>query len=216
MQNHISSEAIQAMEKQQRVHFINSLLGFKSVAMVGTSDQLGQTNLAIFSSFFHIGANPALVGMIFRPTPPERNTFSNIMETGFYTLNHLNESNYLQAHQTSARYDKSSSEFEMTGLQADYKDNFFAPYVKQSHIQLGIQFKEKVDLTINDTTLVIGEILHVYLPDECLSDDGFVHLERANTVTCSGLDSYHTTTQLDRLSYAKPDKPVSSIRALHK
>ena len=49
MQNHISSEAIQAMEKQQRVHFINSLLGFKSVAMVGTSDQLGQTNLAIFS-----------------------------------------------------------------------------------------------------------------------------------------------------------------------
>jgi hypothetical protein len=35
MQNHISSEAIQAMEKQQRVHFINSLLGFKSVAMGG-------------------------------------------------------------------------------------------------------------------------------------------------------------------------------------
>lgn len=211
MQNHFTSEAILAMEKQQRVHFINSLLGFKSVAMVGTSDLEGTTNLAIFSSFFHIGANPALVGMIFRPTPPERNTFSNLIATGFYTINHLNESNYLQAHQTSARYDKNCSEFDMTGLQAQYKDGFLAPYVKESNVQLGIQFREKVDLTINDTSLVIGEIMHVYLPENCVEADGFVHLEQANTLTCSGLDSYHATTRLDRLSYAKPNKEVTSL-----
>ena len=158
-----------------------------------------------------MGANPPLIGMIFRPSPPERNTYSNIIETGFYTINHVNETIYKQAHQTSARYDKEISEFEITGLTPEYKDAFFAPYVAESNIQLGIEFKEKIDLTINNTTLIIGEIKHIYIPENCLSKDGFVDIEKANTVTCSGLDSYHKTVQLDRLSYAKPNKEVSSI-----
>jgi flavin reductase (DIM6/NTAB) family NADH-FMN oxidoreductase RutF len=201
------------LEKQTRVHLINSLGGFKSVALVGTSDAEGNTNLAIFSSVFHIGANPPLMGLIFRPTPPERNTFNNIMETGYYTLNHINEALYKQAHQTSARYDKEVSEFERTGLVPKYKDSFFAPYVAQSNIQLGLAFREKIDIAINNTTLLIGEIIQLYIPEDCLGEDGFVDLEKANTITCSGLDSYHKTVQLDRLSYAKPDKELMSIKS---
>lgn len=208
---HITSEAIIAMEKQKRVHLINSLGGFKSVLLVGTSDAIGNTNLAVFSSIFHIGANPPLVGMIFRPTPPERNTYNNIIETGFYTLNHINETIYKQAHQTSARYDKGVSEFEVTGLKPEYKDNFFAPYVAESNIQLGVQFKEKIEITINNTTLLIGEIKQIYVPEDCVHSDGFIDLERANTITCSGLDSYHKTLLLDRLSYAKPNLEIKSL-----
>lgn len=208
---HITSETIMTMEKQKRVHLINSLGGFKSVAMVGTADANGNTNVAVFSSVFHIGANPPLIGLIFRPTPPERNTFNNIIETGFYTLNHINEAIYKQAHQTSARYDKEVSEFEVTGLNAVYKDDFFAPYVAESNIQLGIEFKEKIDITINNTTLIIGEIIQIYVPDNCMNADGFIDLEKANTITCSGLDSYHKTVQLDRLSYAKPNLEITSL-----
>jgi len=208
---HITSETIMSMEKQKRVHLINSLGGFKSVAMVGTSDANGNTNVAVFSSVFHIGANPPLLGLIFRPTPPERNTYNNIIETGFYTLNHINEAIYKKAHQTSARYDKGISEFEVTGLNAVYKDDFFAPYVAESNIQLGIEFKEKIDITINNTTLIIGEIIQIYVPDDCMNADGFIDLEKANTITCSGLDSYHKTVQLDRLSYAKPNLEITSL-----
>jgi flavin reductase (DIM6/NTAB) family NADH-FMN oxidoreductase RutF len=211
MIKHFTSETLLDLEKHERAHLINSLGGFKSLALVGTSDSKGNTNLAVFSSVFHVGANPPLIGLIFRPSPPERNTYSNIIETGFYTINHVNETIYKQAHQTSARYDKEISEFEITGLTPEYKDAFFSPYVAESNIQLGIEFKEKIDLTINNTTLIIGEIKHIYIPENCLSKDGFVDIEKANTVTCSGLDSYHKTVQLDRLSYAKPNKEVSSI-----
>ena len=211
MMKHFTSEALIDLEKHERAHLINSLGGFKSLALVGTSDSKRNTNLAVFSSIFHVGANPPLIGLIFRPSPPERNTYSNIIETGFYTINHVNETIYKQAHQTSARYDKEISEFEITGLTPEYKDAFFAPYVAESKIQLGIEFKERIDLTINNTTLIIGEIKHIYIPDNCLSKDGFVDIEKANTITCSGLDSYHKTVQLDRLSYAKPNKEVSSI-----
>ncbi len=207
----INKNQIEELEKQKRVHLINSLGGFKSVSLVGTSDENGNENLAIFSSFFHIGANPPLIGLIFRPSPPERDTMRNILDTGFFTVNHINESIYKQAHQTSARYDKGISEFDVTGLKSEYKNDFFAPFVAESHIQLGVEFKEKIDISINSTTMIIGEITQIYIPENCLLDDGFIDLEKANTITCSGLDSYHKTIQLDRLSYAKPDKEITSL-----
>jgi flavin reductase (DIM6/NTAB) family NADH-FMN oxidoreductase RutF len=200
-----------SLDKNKRVHLINSLGGFKSVSLIGTSDSEGRINLAIFSSIFHIGANPPLIGLIFRPTPPERNTYNNIIQSGYYTINHINESIYKQAHQTSARYDQNVSEFEMTGLNPEFKDSFFAPYVAESNIQLGIEFKEKLEIAVNNTTLIIGEIKQIYIPEDCLSDDGFVDIEKANSITCSGLDSYHKTVQLDRLSYAKPNQEITSL-----
>ena len=211
MKINFNSEAILSLDKNKRVHLINSLGGFKSVSLIGTSDSEGRTNLAIFSSIFHIGANPPLIGLIFRPTPPERNTYNNIIQSGYYTLNHINESIYKQAHQTSARYDQNVSEFEMTGLNPEFKDSFFAPYVAESNIQLGIEFKEKLEIAVNNTTLIIGEIKQIYIPEDCLSDDGFVDIEKANSITCSGLDSYHKTVQLDRLSYAKPNLDITSL-----
>ncbi len=206
-----NSESLMSLDKNKRVHLINSLGGFKSVSLVGTSDLEGNTNLAIFSSIFHIGANPPLIGLIFRPSPPERNTFNNIINTGYFTLNHINESIYKKAHQTSARYDQDVSEFEKTGLTPEFKDHFFAPYVSESKIQLGVEFKEKIDISVNNTTLIIGEIIHIYIPEEIINEDGFVDIEKANTITCSGLDSYHKTVQLDRLSYAKPNLEITSI-----
>lgn len=211
-QKHIVLEEILAMEKQERVHFVNSLGGFKSVSLIGTVDLLGNENLSIFSSILHIGANPPLIAVLFRPSPPERDTLRNILETGFYTINHINETIYKQAHQTSARYDAAVSEFEATDLNSDYKNGFFAPFVRESNVQIGLQFKEKIDISINNTTMIIGEIKHIYYPEDCLSADGFLDLEKANTITCSGLDSYHKTFRLDRLSYAKPDKPLTSLR----
>lgn len=206
-----NSESLMSLDKNKRVHLLNSLGGFKSVSLVGTSDLEGNTNLAIFSSIFHIGANPPLIGLIFRPSPPERNTFNNIINTGYFTLNHINESIYKQAHQTSARYDQDVSEFEKTGLTPEFKDHFFAPYVSESKIQLGVEFKEKIDISVNNTTLIIGEIIHIYIPEDIINEDGFVDIEKANTITCSGLDSYHKTVQLDRLSYAKPNLEITSI-----
>lgn len=210
-QIHIDYNHILQLEKQKRVHLINSLGGFKSVALVGTSDEVGNTNLSIFSSFFHLGANPPLIGLIFRPSPPERDTMRNILETGFYTINHINESIFKKAHQTSARYEKGVSEFDATGLKSEFKNDFFAPFVAESKVQLGIEFKQKIDISINNTTMIIGEIVQIYIPENCLLDDGFIDLEKANTITCSGLDSYHKTIQLDRLSYAKPDKEITSL-----
>jgi flavin reductase (DIM6/NTAB) family NADH-FMN oxidoreductase RutF len=195
---------IMAMEQRKRAHLINSVGGFKSVCLIGTADKQGQTNLAIFSSVVHIGANPPLISFIMRPDSVERHTLANILETGVYTINHVNESIYQQAHQTSAKYPKEISEFDATGLSKEYKNEYQAPFVKESAVQLAVDFKERIDLTINGTILIIGEIRDLYFPEDCLQEDGYLDIEKAGTVSCTGLDSYHSTQRLQRLPYAKP------------
>ena len=212
METHLSHIDLIAMEKRLRGNLINSAGGFKSVCLIGTIDNAGQTNLAVFSSIVHLGASPPLIAFIVRPDSVERNTLGNLLETGFYTINHLNESIYKKGHQTSATYPKEISEFDAVGLTTDYKDGFLAPYVKESNIQLGIQFKERIDLTINGTILIIGQIEHIYFPKECLCEDSFIDLEKASSITSSGLDSYHKTKRLERLSYAKVNKEIEIIK----
>ena len=46
-QKYFSSDQLSEMEISQRVHFINSLGGFKSVSLIGTSNYFEQTNFWI-------------------------------------------------------------------------------------------------------------------------------------------------------------------------
>jgi flavin reductase (DIM6/NTAB) family NADH-FMN oxidoreductase RutF len=206
MEKHLTKIQLSQLEQRFRTNLINSIGGFKSLCLIGTADYAGQTNLAIFNSIVHIGANPPYIGFIVRPDSVERHTLSNILDIREYTINHVNADIFQKAHQTAARYPKLVSEFEATGLTSDFKNDFRAPYVKESLIQLGVQFKERINIPLNGTILIVGEIMHIYFPETCLVEDGFLDIEKAGSITCVGLDSYHTTTRLARLSYAKPDK----------
>lgn len=199
------------MEQRKRANLINSIGGFKSVCLIGTTNNENQNNLAIFNSIVHIGANPPLISFFVRPDSVERHTLANILNTEYYTINHINETIYKQAHQTAARYEKEISEFEATQLTAEFKDNFKAPFVQESFIQLGVQLKEKITIQSNQTILLIGEIKLINYPSDCMENDGFINLEKAQTITCSGLDSYYKTTKIARLSYAKPNTTPTII-----
>ena len=121
---------ILALEKDYRANFINSLGGFKSLALIGTKDVEGIPNLATFSSLFHLGANPALCGIIIRPSNPKRNTLGNILHTQQYTINHVNPSFFKKAHQCSAKYTVDTNEFMAVGLTEEYVADILAPFVQ--------------------------------------------------------------------------------------
>ena len=203
-----SRSAIDASERFFRTNLINSLTGFKSTALVGTLSESGRENVAIFSQIIHVGANPPLLGILFRPPSVTRHTLENIHQTQHFTVNHVRPDWVRAAHHTSARWEE--SEFETCGLTSEYIDAFTAPFVQESYVKIGLSYVEEHTLG-NGTVLVVGEMQQIHIPDDCLLDDGFVDLERAQTVTCSGLDSYHTTQKIVRLSYAKPNKPLEEI-----
>lgn len=209
MMKHFDKASILEAESSFRRDFINCLSGFKSLNLVGTKSQKGITNLSPFSQVFHIGATPPLVGILFRPHTVERHTFENILETGFFTLNHVTEDFYRQAHQSAARY--SGSEFDATGLVEEYLQDFFAPFVALSPVKVGCRFVETQTLKVNGTELLIGAIEHIWVDEKGLRPDASLDLNALGTVTVTGLDEYHIGKKIARLSYPKPGKELEEI-----
>lgn len=195
----ITKASIQSWDRFYRANFINSLSGFKSVCLIGTKSKDGIPNLAIFSNIVHLGADPALIGFINRPKAAAPDTIRNIEETGVYTMNHIHPGIIEQAHQTSAKYAASINEFEEVGLNMLWRDDCEAPFVQESHIQYSLRLADIIPIPHNGTFLVIGHLQNVYLSENFISDDGFIPLEKYETITSLGLNGYYTTTLVKQL-----------------
>ncbi|SDK37463.1 NADH-FMN oxidoreductase RutF, flavin reductase (DIM6/NTAB) family [Catalinimonas alkaloidigena] len=200
-----SAHDLKHMERNFRRELINSVAGFKSANLIGTADENGRTNLAVFNSVVHVGANPPYLGFVLRPLTVPRHTFDNIKAIGHYTMNAVHADFVEKAHQTSANYDEGTSEFEVCGLTPFYTKAHPAPYVTESHIRIGLKFTEQHLIKANNTIFMVGEVIEVMVDESILDEDGFVALEAANTVASVGLDAYYQPKRLTRLPYARAE-----------
>ncbi len=199
-----TSETLKALDKRFRINLINSISGYKPANLIGTISDAGVTNLAIFSSVVHFGANPPLVGFILRPvTEIPRHTYENIKKTGVYTINHVHENFISKAHWTSAKFEGNESEFEKCELKEEFIKGFAAPFVAESQIKIGLKFVEEISINLNKTILIIGEIQHVILPENALFENGNVDLNKVADVAISGLDTYHRVEKIETFPYAR-------------
>ena len=210
---HLIDSDIAAMAPQQRALLVNSLPGYKSAMLVGTCDAKGLGNLAIVSSHFHLGSSPPLLAMILRPSTgnSERHTLHNLLETQCWTLNGFSLEHAAQAHQTSAPYPKDRSEFDACGFEAEWLDEFSAPFMKSSPLQIGCLLREHHPLEINGTHMIIGEVQHLRYPEIAQRGDGGLSLNDMGLVAVAGLDTY---TQPDAGVRFTPAETTSPPRQL--
>ncbi len=201
---HLTKSDIQNLEQKRRLNIINSVSGIKPANLIGTISNSGATNVAIFSSVFHLGSDPALLGFITRPTGEvPRHSYENIKENGFFTINQVPTSIIEEAHYTSAKLDRSVSEFDRCGLTEEYISDFKAPFVKESHLKLGMKLEEEMPIKINGTILMIGSIDHLIVPDRAINDKGYINLEEIETSGISGLNSYYKLSQITSFPYVR-------------
>ncbi len=201
---HITQADIMAKNTRYRANLINGLSGYKPANLIGTKNKDGVENLAIFSSIVHLGAHPPLMGFIMRPAEDvPRNTFQNILDTEYFTINHIHASFYKAAHQTSAKYPQTVSEYSECGLTPEYINGFYAPYLAESKIKIGLKFIEALPIKHNNTSLVIGEIQHIILPENILEENGNINLHLVDDVCITGLDTYNTVSKMETLEYAR-------------
>ncbi len=207
----LTRDLLEQQEQNYRRNFVNSLAGFRQVAMIGTRNKEGFSNLAIFNSLIHLGASPALFGLISRPDSVPRDTLQNILDTGEYSINYVSVSEVEKAHQTSARYPKNTSELDAVGFQEQIIQPYITPFIQNAVVKIAMKFEEKMDIKINGTIMIIGSIQYIEINDAIVQLDGFVDLSSAETLISCGLDAYFATTPVARLSYAKPDKWTQKI-----
>lgn len=202
---------IQHLDERFRRNLVNSLHGAKSIALVGTIDVKGISNLAIFSQIFHVGANPPLIGMLVRPDSVDRHTLQNIKSQNYFTIQHIKESYFKKAHQTSARYPEGISEFHELGINETYIDDFPAPFVEDAELKIGLKLRSTQTLQENGTVLLIAEVVLINVARRAVSVDGFIDPQILGTIAGGGLDAYYKLNKLARLRYAKPNSPTQVI-----
>jgi flavin reductase (DIM6/NTAB) family NADH-FMN oxidoreductase RutF len=200
----LNKEAISQFEQRYRTAFVNSLAGFRQAVLVGTKSADGKSNLAIFNSLIHLGANPALFGLMSRPDSVQRDTLQNILDTKEYTLNYIRAAEYEKAHQTSARYEKGVSEFEKVGFEEYFEPSCHAPFVKNAIVKIAMQYEQSIPIELNGTILIIGSVKQVELDAAIVGSDGYVALADAEVLISQGLDAYFVPKSIGRLPYAKP------------
>jgi flavin reductase (DIM6/NTAB) family NADH-FMN oxidoreductase RutF len=207
----ISRDDISQMEKVERLNLINSCTGYKSANLLATKSLDGKSNVAIFSSVTHLGSNPALIGFIMRPTTVPRDTYKNMRETGYFTINHITVDMIADAHHTSANYDLGISEFDKTNLEEEYKSDIEIPFVKGSPVQLYCKYVNEYYIKENDTIHVIASIENLFFEEELEHKDGWLQIDRGNVVAINGLDGYCLPKLVDRYQYARKDIPTTSF-----
>lgn len=208
---HISRDDISQMEKIERLNLINSCTGYKSANLLATKSLNGKSNVAIFSSVTHLGSNPAMIGFIMRPTTVPRDTYKNIRETGYFTVNHITVDMIEDAHHTSANYDLGISEFDKTNLEEEYKLDIETPFVQGSPVQLYCKYANEYYIKENDTILIIASIENIFFKEELEHKDGWLQIDRGNVVALNGLDGYCLPKLVDRFHYARKEHPTTSF-----
>ncbi len=186
----IDRPQIEQMDKIQRLNLINSCTGYKSANLIGTISNSGKSNVAVFSTVTHIGSDPALIGFIIRPSFTPRNTYANIKEYGYFSINHIYSDIIEEAHQSSANYTADESEFDHTKLEAVYHGGCPVPFVKGSPVKILCKFLNEYLIKENGCMHIIASIEAIFYEEELLDKDHHLQLEKGNVVTISGLKAY--------------------------
>jgi flavin reductase (DIM6/NTAB) family NADH-FMN oxidoreductase RutF len=209
---HISRDDISQMEKIERLNLINSCTGYKSCNLLGTISTKEKSNVAIFSSVTHLGSNPAIIGFIMRPTTVARDTYKNIKETGYFSINHVTLDMIADAHHTSANYDLGISEFDKTNLEEEFKPNIKTPFVKGSPVQLYCKYMNEYYIKENDTIHIIASVEDLFFDENLEHKDGWLQLDKGNVISLNGLDGYCLPKLIDRFDYARQNVATKSLK----
>ncbi len=189
------------MDRFVRANLVNGISGLKSANLIGTCNTDGQTNLAVFNSVMHIGANPPLLSIMIRPHSVARHTYENLKATGYFTINAIDKNLVERAHQTSGKYDKGVSEFITCQIKPTFSDIHPAPYVAESPIQIGLKVEEEHHINSNQTILIVGRIVEINFPNGGVKVDGHLDLPALNLSAVNGLDTYCQATSFRQMPY---------------
>ena len=198
-----NKQDIDKLDRVFRLNLINSISGIKPANLVGTRSIDNIDNLAIFSSVVHLGSNPAQFGLIIRPqSKTPRDTFANIHETEYYTINHVSESFIKKAHYTSAKLNRQESEFDLMKIDKEFIGNFHAPFVRESEVKIGLKKAENIPLP-NGCSFIIGNVEMVVFPEKAINKLGQLNLETYSCTGISGLNTYYGLSKLSSFPYVR-------------
>ncbi len=181
----------------------------RPIAFVSTRSPDGILNLAPFSFFTAISANPPVIcfsPMIRGNDGSSKDTLNNVRQTGEFVVNVVSEEFVQKMNITSTEFPPDVDEFDASGLTPIPSDLVTPPRVQESHVQMECRLVQIVDVSPKPLggSLVIGEVLRFHV-DEAVWDHGKIDPGKLNAVGRMAGATYARTR--DRFDMERPKRP---------
>lgn len=195
---------------------MTDLVAPRPIAWVSTLDGDGRRNLAPFSYFQAVCSSPPTIvlGISWQDGRP-KHTLANILETGELTISHVSEPLAEAMNASSAAFPEDISEWDACGVES-------APAVALGPARVaaargGFECRLKHAIPLGATkqgtpsaTLVVAEVVHVWLAEGLLQRDERGHLlsiEPAKLGAVARLGGIGYTTTVGRFGLPRPVLP---------
>ena len=169
----------------------------RPIAFVSSVSASGIYNLAPFSFFTAVSANPPVIGfspMVVRDGL-RRDTRNNIEACGEFVVNIVSEEFAEQMNATAVDVPPDVDEFELSGLTPIPSEVVAAPRVKEAHISMECKLLQVVDISqkVFGGAFVIGEVIRFHV-DDALIDNFRIDPDKLATIGRMGGNTYTRTT----------------------
>jgi flavin reductase (DIM6/NTAB) family NADH-FMN oxidoreductase RutF len=178
----------------------------RPIALVSTRSEDGRWNLAPFSFFTGVSANPPIICFcpIRRPGPePRKDTLRNISRTREFVVNVVSEEIGEKMNITAGEYPPEVDEFEVAGLTPIASDLVKPARVAESHVQMECVLYLALELSAlpGGGNLVLGEVVRFHIADH-LVDNFRIDPDKLGAIGRMGGNSYARTR--DRFDMIRP------------
>jgi flavin reductase (DIM6/NTAB) family NADH-FMN oxidoreductase RutF len=173
----------------------------RPIAFVSTVSAAGARNLAPFSFFTAISANPPVIcfsPMVRSSDGRTKDTLNNIEATREFVVNIVSEEFAAQMNQTSPEFPPEINEFDVSGLTPIPSDLVKPARVLESKVQMECRLIQVVHISDKPLggSLVIGEVLRFHVADELEIDNFRIDPAKLHAIGRMGGPTYARTTDL--------------------
>src|SRR5690606_19980566 len=168
-----------SLSARDRYRLMTDLIAPRPIAWVSTLSSRGVANLAPFSYFQGVCSDPPTIvlGIAWLPDARPKDTLATILETRELTINHVGEPLTPAMNAPSAELPPEVSEWQACGIESNPAKRVGPARVARSLAGLECQLRHAIPLGRTkfgtpSSTLVIAEILHIWVAEGLLQRDG--------------------------------------------
>ena len=189
-------------------HLLISGVSPRPIALVGSIDKKGNSNLAPYSFFNAFGANPPIIG--FSPalsgrTGLPKDTLLNIQETKEFTVSIVNSSMVEQISLSSCEFDKNIDEFTKSGLNKFKSKKIESFGVSESYFIMECKLHDIIELGNKPASgnLILGEVIHFHVDEKILNKTNEIDPFKLDPIARNG-GNWYTDTKKGLFELKKP------------
>ncbi len=170
----------------------------RPIAWVSSTDGKGGVNLAPFSYFTAVSAEPMtlLFSVGRKPDGSQKDTRRNAELTGEFVINLVDESTAEAMNMTATTFDYGVSEFEMAGLTPEPGVIVAAPRVAESPVSFECKLRQIVE--VGNNSVIFGEVQMIHMRDD-IYDGTYVSIEALRPIGRLAGNSYCRVNDLFEL-----------------